>query len=82
MVFSSTKKLKGKQVKDNRRWDMNDNEFSYLGLLSYNKLSLYIVTEQQWYTTIPIIAIVAHILYVLWASEEHLGIDKPRYAFN
>lgn len=47
MAFSSGKKSKGQQVKDNRSQDMNDNEFSYLVLLSYNKLSLYIVTAEQ-----------------------------------
>jgi hypothetical protein len=47
MAFSSGKKSKGKQVKDNRRQDMNDNKFSYLVLLSHNKLSLHIVTAEQ-----------------------------------
>ena len=47
MVFSSGKKSKDKQVKDSLRQDMNDDKFSYLMLLSYNKLSLHIVTAEQ-----------------------------------
>jgi hypothetical protein len=40
---------------------MNVNKFSYLGLLSYKKLFLYIVNEQQQYMAISIMANVAHI---------------------